>query len=314
MLGFGTKSVVTMRLKWVISLGTISVLIIALIWVHLVFSYESPLGTDNTFQAEPLQASSSDNDSLIKMDMSGSENLLWSKMSVELEIVGQSYFCSTSGLSSSSSVGKVDMELSADGYSFIVTVDAQNDEDPTLFNFSSIEEMSSGDWISFAHTIISIADSQRATWIDGADFDEVDQIPDEWSFSGGEELDWYDYDMSTHRVEPKNGVFVIDDGESVYKVQFLSYYNEDDDSRFITFQLALLDGENMMIFQDLERMEPSACIIIDDDEQWNLSESITIVENGFNLCSENCTVSIYITYEGVVMTGTEKVILVETSA
>jgi len=269
------------------------------------------LGTDNTFQAEPLQASNADDDQLINLDMSGSENLLWSKMSVELGVAGQSYSCSTSGLSSSSSIGKVEMELSADGNSFMVTVDAQDDEDPTLFNFSSIEEMNSGDWISFAKTTITLADSQKAIWIDGADFDEVEQAPEEWSISGGDDLDWYDYDISSHRVEAKSGVFVINDGESIYKVQFLSYYNEDDESRFITFQLGLLAGENMLIFQDSERMEPSTCIILDDDEQWNLTESITIAENGYNLCSANCTISIYITYEGVEMTGTEKVILVE---
>jgi len=300
-----------MRLKSMIALGITGLLAITLIWIHLVFSYDSPLGTDNTFQAEPIQASNASNDSLISLDLSGSEDLLWSKMSVELEIAEQRYSCSTSGLSSSSSIGNVDSELSADGNSFLVVVDAQDDDNPTKLDFSSITEMDSGDWINFAKTTITLADSQQATWLGGADFDEVNTTPDEWGISHGEELDWYNYDLSSHRVEAKQGVFVIEDGNSVYKVQFLSYYSEDDESRFITFQLGLIDGEEMAIFADTDRIESSACIIIDEDGQWNLNESIILAENGVDLCSDSCTISLHITYEGIEMVGTEKVIFGE---
>ena len=53
---------------------------------------------------------------------------------------------------------------------------------------------------------------------------------------------WYDYDMSTHVLTPKDRVYLIQevDAELTWKLQITTYYSADGDLHNPTFRWALL--------------------------------------------------------------------------
>ena len=57
-----------------------------------------------------------------------------------------------------------------------------------------------------------------------------------------ERLDWYDYKITTHRIEVEDKIYIIKINEQYYKIKFTSYYNEDDEPRYVSFMIGVLDN------------------------------------------------------------------------
>ena len=84
------------------------------------------------------------------------------------------------------------------------------------------------------------------TFIEGAELSEVNEVPEELSNDTSERLEWYTYDMSVHRVNPNDGVYIFVKDELAFKLNFLTYYNEDDENRYPTMQIAAI-GESVFL-------------------------------------------------------------------
>ncbi|HSC85965.1 MAG TPA: HmuY family protein [Polyangiaceae bacterium] len=81
------------------------------------------------------------------------------------------------------------------------------------------------------------APEPSAAWsVDVADGDDDDTLSDN-AFS-----DWYDYDVATHELTPKDIVFVVRSSEArYYKLRFEGYYDEVGTSGVVTFRWAELE-------------------------------------------------------------------------
>ena len=91
----------------------------------------------------------------------------------------------------------------------------------------------------------------------------------------------------------------------IYKLQFLSYYNEDDESRFPTMLISALNKTEYPALNDPNLVIPSPCLIESDDDTfsyWNATESITLIENGVDICSSTCSFEITILFETIGVT------------
>ncbi len=113
-------------------------------WYHLVASFESSVGTNNSFTVHDNEEilSNETDDSLLSLEFdSGTDNLEWSFTTIMLDD-GQSQFdCTLGGLSSKAQVdGKVQTNLNADGRTFTVSIDATSEETYTGFSLSSMSE------------------------------------------------------------------------------------------------------------------------------------------------------------------------------
>ena len=133
-----------------------------------------------------------------------------------------------------------------------------------------------------------------------------------YSENSDERLDWYDYNFSVHRIEAKERVYVIDDGSTKYKVQFLSYYDADDKQRQISLIVSWIDGEPFQALNDPEKIQPSQCILIDTDlneNRWNSNETIYVKENDFQICASSCELSVQIYYQGIRVDGSTEILV-----
>ena len=112
-------------------------------------------------------------------------------------------------------------------------------------------------------------------------------------------LEWYTYDLSAHRITPNDGTYVLLQDGMFYKMQFMSYYNEKDESRHISVLTAALIPEEHPALLDPTMVAPSPCLIETSGGtvQWNATESIALREQNTNICEVNCSVEINITYE-----------------
>ena len=65
------------------------------------------------------------------------------------------------------------------------------------------------------------------TWekiLTDVDFKEVIEIPsNNLSNNTEDSLDWYTYDLSVHRIDPNDGVYVVEKNDMWFKINFLSY-------------------------------------------------------------------------------------------
>ena len=156
-----------------------------------------------------------------------------------------------------------------------------------------------------------MSDNVTGTIIEGKNFEEVSLVPDQdFTEDSSERLDWYDYKISTHRIEPEDKIYVINNGGQFFKIKFLSYYNDNDDPRHISFLVAALEGSDFPALSNPLLVSPAKCTIIESSSNpdfWEQDEQITIYENDFDICSDACTIKIFITYENISVKGTQQI-------
>ena len=285
----------------------ILVVIAAAFWSYLVVTYESELGTSNVVQVDltdSVSNSGTDNQ-LVSLDFSdGAEDLSWSSLEISLLIGEQSYGCSFGSQSNSAlDESKVVPRLGADGQTFTTEVDATDSESYTFFDVAQqLESNDSEYWMKFSSTDIYLNSGVTWAFVDGAEFSDVQTVPDEMSNQTEDRLEWYEYDMSVHRVNPNDGVYVFSKDEMSFKVKFLTYYNQDDESRYPTMQIASVGNSSFPALDNSDLVVPSPCKIVTDGQDtdfWNANETIHLLENGENLCDGICIIELEIKYETV---------------
>ena len=287
--------------------GTVALLLVAAaIWVYLVASYESGLGTSNTILVSDSNSpinNSNDNKMLELSFDKGAEDLLWASLGIELEIEGAMHTCSFGVQSNPDQSGElISTNLGADGLTFTTVVNATDDEKFTFLDIGEqIEGNESNYWMKFSSTDIFLADGVKWLFLDDVDFKEVIEIPSSNLSNNTEDsLDWYTYDLSVHRIDPNDGVYVVEKNDMWFKINFLSYYNSDDESRFPAMQIAALNGSDFPALSNSDLVVPSPCIILTEDsdiDYWNANETIILAENGINLCGQSCEIDVKIKFE-----------------
>ena len=285
------------------------VIVTAVVWTYLIATYESELGTSNVIQIDLSESSSnSDTDNrLVGLEFeSGGEDLSWSSLEISLEVSGESYGCSF-GSQSVSEVesGKIEVKLGADGKTFTTEVDATDSESFTYMDLGQqVETNSSSYWMKFSSTDIYLDDDVSWKYIADASLSDIDKIPENLSNDTDDRLEWYEYDLSVHRVNPNDGVYIFSKDNLTFKVKFLSYYNSDDESRYPTFQVAAVNNSFFPALANTDLVVPSPCMIIPgdtDNEYWNSNETVFLTENGVNICEGRCAITLYVGYETVVV-------------
>jgi hypothetical protein len=287
--------------------GTVALLLVAAaIWVYLVASYESGLGTSNTVLVSDSNSSTnkSNDNKLLELSFdTGAEDLLWASLGIELEIEGAMHTCSFGVQSNPDQSGKlISTNLGADGLTFTTVVNATDDEKFTFLDIGEqIEGNESNYWMKFSSTDIFLSDGVKWLFLEDADFKEVSEIPSvNLSNNTEDKLDWYTYDLSVHRIDPNDGVYVVEKNDMWFKINFLSYYNSDDESRFPAMQIAALNGSDFPALNNSDLVVPSPCILYTeyvDLDYWNANETIVLAENGINLCGQSCEINVKIKFE-----------------
>jgi len=302
-----------------IGIGVLAtVMIAASIWFFLISSYEEDLGTKNEFKAQDSvnNLTIEKNNSLFGLSFSKSEEALeWSKLRITIDNGTERIDCSK-GNFTSNEIGKakVSPKLSSDGVTFTVMIDATSEDDFTYLDISNLVEGDSSKYnLRFSKTDIYLSDNTTGTIVEDKNFEELVQIPDQdFTENSDERLDWYDYKLSTHRVEPEDKLYVIKIGDNFFKIKFTSYYNEDDEARHVSFLIGALDNSDFPALSNPLLVSPAKCTILEMSKSdfWEETETIEIYENDFDICNETCIIKIFITYENISVKGTKTVNLV----
>ena len=294
-----------MRIRnWIVTIA-IGLLLGTLIWTWVIVSYETDYTTNNTFVGSDVEHEVSDSsaDSLVSLSIeSGTETLGWDQLSVSLVVGETQYPCSLTGISTVQQNGsKVNTRLTADGTTFAIEVDATSEDSFVGLDFSTMKEVDvSNHSMKFSKTDIFLGNDSVAMIVTNQSFSELKSIPNgTFNLDDSERLDWYDYDFTVHRINPKEQVYVVQQAEITYKLQFISYYNDADESRHIQMLVAWLNGSQLPAFDDPTLIAESPCIIEGADDSWSPNQSITIIENGIDICNRACSVEISIQYQGV---------------
>ena len=296
-----------MNWKKLAAAAAITVVVAAAVWTYLITTYESELGTSNVILVD-TESSISDNrqdNSLVELSFADdAEDLAWSSLEINLIIEETKYGCSFGAQSNSTSLdGKVIPKLGADGSTFTTEIDATDSESYTHFDLPDQLESNITDyWMKFSSTDIYLSEGISWTFIEGAELSEVNGVPEGLSNETSERLEWYTYDMSVHRVNPNDGVYVFVKDELAFKVNFLTYYNEQDENRYPTMQIAAIGESDFPALNDPDLVVPSPCKIVSDDmdnDHWNANETIQLFENQINLCNGPCSIKIVVYYETI---------------
>lgn len=298
--------------------AAITVVVAAAVWTYLVATYESELGTSNVIMVDSENSVSDyrEDNPLVELNFDdGAEDLSWSSLEINLVIEDTTYGCSFGAQSNSTILsGKVNPKLGADGFTFTTEIDATDSESYTHFDLPGQLESNSTDyWMKFSSTDIYLSEGISWTFIEGAELSEVNEVPVDLSNETSERLEWYTYDMSVHRVNPNNGVYVFAKDELAFKVNFLTYYNEQDENRYPTMQIAAIGESNFPALNDPDLVIPSPCKIVSDDideGHWNSNETIQLFENQINLCDGTCSIEILVYYETVEVEVDERELLI----
>ena len=297
-----------MNVKRLLAVTTCLVLAVAAGWTFLVVSYETDLGTDNTILVDNTGQTPTvaNDDSLVVLSFeSGAEDLAWSSLQLSIATTEQTYTCSF-GIQSTQvdDTALVKASLGADGATFTTQIDATDEESFTHLDLPrqkhSDEQNST---IRFSKTDAFLADNVRWAFVEGASFqDLVEYNSTSLSNQTEDRLEWYTYDLAEHRVQPNDGVYVIEVDDMMFKIQFLSYYNQDDESRHPTLVIAALGETQFPALQDPELVVPSPCLIVAQDGNttvWASNTSITLMENGVQICDGPCTIEIQAKFETI---------------
>ena len=280
-------------------------LFVGVAWTFLVVSYESPLGTNNrVLVSDPNDSlSNGSTDELVSLSFAeGGEDLAWTSVQIEITANEQQYTCSFGSQSAEDlNEGKVRSILGADGSTFTTVIDATSDTF-TYFDLPNQQESNlSEHTMKFSKTDIFFSAGIQWTFIEDKNIGEITAVnSSSWSNETEERLEWYTYDLAVHRVDPNQGTYLLIQNDTIYKLQFLSYYNEDDESRFPTMLISALNKTEYPALSDPNIVIPSPCLIESDDDtfsHWNSTETVTLVENGIDICSEECTIEVNILFE-----------------
>ena len=271
-------------------------------WTYLVVSYDSPLGTDNVVVIEQTSTSNGSSDVLATLSFQdGAEDLDWASTLIEVEVNDQSYTCSFGSQSvDGTSNANVNSRLSSDGVTFSTTIDATSEDD---FTYLSIPIQQEGNETMYtlraSKTDVYLSDDVQWAYVTES-FQEVESFNEsELSNSTNERLEWYTYDLSAHRVTPNEGTYILVQNGTMYKMQFISYYNEDDESRHISVLTSALPAQDHPALQDSTLVIPSPCLIetSENSNYWNKTQSIVLREQDVNICDIECNIEFFITYE-----------------
>ena len=302
-----------------IGIGALAItLIVGGIWGFMITSYDVDLGTNNEFSAQDSveNLTIDKNNSLFNLSFSkADESLEWSKLRISIDNGTERMDCSK-GNFTSNDIGKskVSPKLSSDSITFTVIIDATSEEEFTYLDmFNLVESNSSNFNIRFSKTDIFLSDNTTGTIIQDKSFEELIDIPDqEFTESSDERLDWYDYKLSTHRVEPEDKIYVIKVDDDYFKIKFTSYYNKNDEARYVSFMVGALGNTEFPALSNPLLVSPAKCTIIEMSKSdfWEENEMLEIYENDFDICNVTCSIKIFITYENISVKGTEVVTLV----
>ena len=303
-----------------VGLGIASLLlIIGGIWAFMITSYEEELGTNNIFVATDSSSNITEerNNSLFELSFSeAEENLEWSKLTINIQNETETMACSK-GNFTSNDIGKakVSPKLGSDGVTFTVTVDATSEDEFTHVNLDNLVETNQENFhMRFSKTDIYLSGNVTGAIVEDIKFEELLDPPDtEFTETSEERLDWYDYKISTHRIEVEDKIYVIKIEDDFYKIKFISYYNDDDEPRYVSFLIGALDNSVFPALSNPDLVSPAKCTIIEmteSSDSWEKDEIIAIYENDFNICSTSCNIKITITYEDSVVKGNREITLV----
>lgn len=272
-------------------------------WTYLVVSYDSPLGTDNVVVIDRTLTSNGTSDILATLSFEdGAEDLDWASMLIEIQVAEQAYTCSFG----SQSVDLVEdaivnSRLSSDGVTFSTTIDATSEDSFTYFSVPTQGEGDESNYtVRASKTDVFFSEGVEWIYLSEVSFQDVDSVNEsELSNSTTDRLEWYSYDLAAHRITPNDGTYVLLQDGMLYKMQFVSYYNENDESRHISVLTSALVPEEHPALLDPTLVVPSPCLIetFGDTVQWNATESITLREQDTQICAEDCSLNINITYE-----------------
>ncbi len=279
-------------------------LFVGVAWTYLVVSYESPLGTDNrVLVSDPTDSlSNGSTDKLVTLAFAeGGEDLAWTSVQIEVTANEKQYTCSFGSQSAEdSNTGKVTSMLGADGMTFTTVVDATADSF-TYFDLPNQQESNDSTYsIRFSKTDIFLSEGVQWAFLEGKNIGEITSANASWSNDTDDKLDWYTYDMAVHRVNPNEGTYLLLEDGIIYKLEILSYYNEDDESRFPTMLISALNKTEYPALNDPNLVIPSPCLIESNDDtfsHWNSTETVTLSENGIDICSGECTFEVNILFE-----------------
>ena len=297
-----------MNVKRAAAIATCVVVALAAGWTFLVINYESDLGTNNTIMVSDAgqKASTSTVDPLVVLRFDeGAENLSWASMQMSLVTENGSYTCSFGSQSTEGGAPtKVKASLGADGATFTTIIDATDEASFTHLDLPGQKESDVENFtVRFSKTDAFFADGVRWALVEETDFQGLTQYPSEDLTNSTEErLEWYTYDLTEHRVLPNDGFYVLEQAGMMYKMQFLSYYNQADESRHPTIVVAALNGTAFPALSDEDLVEPSPCLIVvegNNTSVWASNATVTLVEHGVQICDRSCTIQVVAEYETV---------------
>ena len=268
-----------------IGIGVLAViLLVGGIWGFMISSYDEDLGTNNEFSAKDSvkNLTTEKNNSLFDLSFSkADESLEWSKLRISIDNGTERMDCSK-GNFTSNDIGKskVSPKLSSDSITFTVIIDATSEDEFTYLDmFNLVESNSSNFNLRFSKTDIFLSDNTTGTIIQDKSFEELIDIPEqEFTESSDERLDWYDYKLSTHRVEPEDKIYVIKVNDDYFKIKFTSYYNKDDEARYVSFMIGALGNTEFPALSNPLLVSPAKCTIIEMSKSdfWEENEMLEI--------------------------------------
>lgn len=284
----------------------LALLIVVAVWASLVASYEEDRGTDNTAVLSLREnGSSGASDAIATLGFEdGAEALLWSSLTVEVVVNGTPYACGFGAQSiDTASTAKVQPKLGADGLTFTTVVDATDEE---TYTYLDLPRQRTGNesthTMRFSKTDVFLGPNVSWAFVEGGVFEDIkEQGEIDLNNNTEDRLEWYDYDLAVHRVNPKDGVYLFEMDDALYKLQFVSYYNDADESRHPTMRIASLNSEQFPALSDPSLVSPSSCLIVAGDDDlvyWNSTETIQLVEHDVNIVQEGQQIRVNLLYEG----------------
>ena len=292
--------------------------VVTAVWSLVIVSYESDLGTENGILVTEYDAVATNGSSDVLATLSfdkGGEPIPWSSLQLQLEIGQEAYGCTFGSQSAEADeASRVQPSLGADGQTFLTQIDATREEQFTFVDVPNQASSNESDYtLRFSKTDIHLNDGVRWQFVEEESIENDFELDDTQFVNATEErLDWYTYDLAVHRVTPNDGVYVFEQNNQRYKIQFLTYYNDADEARYPTMLVSSLTPDTFPALNNPELVSPSPCLIMSEDidrVNWDTDETITLRENGLNICEVDCNFSLVATFEGV----TVRIVQSETS-
>ncbi len=311
-LPLGSSGSRKLKVSKVLTLIVTALVAVAAVWSWMIVSYEQMPTTQNRIAISDAESilSDSTNDSLIKLEFeSGNDVLGWDQTSISLKLGEDVFPCSVTGQTTAEQNDtKIRTQLNADGSTFSMEVDANDEEEFVKLDLSMMQETDNDEFdLRFSKTDIYLGANSKFLLIEDSTFDEINEVPNGTFTSNDERLDWYDYDLSIHRVVPKNQVYLIDNGNITFKIQFNSYYSDSDEPRYIQIVASRLAGESLPALTNPDLIAISPCIIANAGDKWSPGQVIVIEENGVDICNQICNLVVDVNFQGVKVKGERQV-------